>query len=198
MARLLTRQRMRINRRKGAAPEYPRVRNLAKALCTLPPGLGMSSKAMPSNTAVVAMVTMIGARRPFVTRTPFAAPQASPTAAAAPRAGTNPQAESGFMDRTQTTLHRATIPPGQVNTSRENNQRLPQGSHQQRKGRTQKILEIPQSKKVLIKYAYKNHESCQEYIYDDRMTVFVPEILIHPVLHPSSPSCYFPAPCRAA
>ena len=54
-----------MNRRKGTAPEYPRVRNLANALCTLPPGFGMSSKAIPSNTAVVAYGYNDGSQAPF-------------------------------------------------------------------------------------------------------------------------------------
>ncbi len=196
MARLLTRQRMRRNRRKGTAPEYPRVRNLANALCTLPPGFGMSSKAIPSNTAVVAMVTMMGARRPFVTRTPFTAPQARPTAAAAPRAGTNPQAESGFMDMTQTTLHRATIPPRDKSIPPVRMISVcPRAAMSSGKEERRRFLKFPRVKKVLIKYAYKNHESCQKHVYDNRMPVFMPEVSIQSALHPFSPSfLFFPSP----
>ena len=189
-----------MNRRKGTAPEYPRVRNLANALCTLPPGFGMSSKAIPSNTAVVAMVTMMGARRPFVTRTPFTAPQARPTAAAAPRAGTNPQAESGFMDMTQTTLHRATIPPRDKSIPPVRMISVcPRAAMSSGKEERRRFLKFPRVKKSLLNMLTKTMRAARNtYMITVCPCLCQKFLFILPFTLPHLPSCSFPAPCPAA
>ena len=188
------------NSRKGTAPENPLVRNLAKALCTLPPGLGISSSAMPSNTAVVAMVTMMGARRPFVTRAPFTAPQASPTAAAAPRAGIKPQAESGFMARTQTTLHSATIPPSDRSMPPVSIISVcPRAAISRGKEERRRFLKFPRVKKSLLNALTKTMSAarntymmtvcpclCQKFLFSPPFTL------------PHLPFCSFQVPCQAA
>ena len=74
-------------------------------------GFGIRSNAQPSKIAVVAMVTIIGARFPLVTSTPFKAPQTNPRTTAAISGKINPTGDSVFIVITQTTLASATIPP---------------------------------------------------------------------------------------
>ena len=57
------------------------------------------------------MVTIIGARFPLVTSTPFKAPQTNPRTTAAISGKINPTGDSVFIVITQTTLASATIPP---------------------------------------------------------------------------------------
>ena len=198
MARLLTRQRMRRNRRKGTAPEYPRVRNLANALCTLP-GFGMSSKAIPSNTAVVCYGYNDGSQAPFCDQDTVTARRLGPPQPLPPGQGQIPGRVRVHGHDADHIAQSHNSSQGQVNSSCENDQRLPQGCHEQRKRGTQKILEIPQSKKVLIKYAYKTMRAarntymitvcpclCQKFRFN------LPFTLSH------LPSCSFPVPCPAA
>lgn len=76
----------------------------------------MSSKAIPSNTAVACYGYNDGSQAPFVTRHRLQPPRQAHRSRR-PQGRDNPQAESGFMDMTQTTLHRAnssqdkSIPP---------------------------------------------------------------------------------------